>query len=385
MKLHYIIIVCTMLMGTTVMSCHRAEKNELAHNHSESAEGHEEAAEKGHADHDEIIVEPETAAKFGIKTDTVREVNFTPSIQVTGQLLTSASDGGMISSPTSGVVIVNPNIMIGFKVSAGQSVGTIRPQSATGDDPNAVAKASIAAAKREIDRLKPLYEEGIVTRREYEAALSAYDVAKASFSRAGASRNITSSISGTINQLLVSSGQYVETGTPIATLSRDAHLILRADVPEKYRNILSSLKTAEIRSPQGGDWIPLLDMGGKRIDGQGLPSQSGYLPVYFSFKNDGLFSSGSNVEVSINDGSGRNCIAIPQSSLIEQQGENYVYVKVADHGYEKRRVMLGGHSGNSVEVLSGVKAGELLVTEGATVVKMAESSGAVPEGHSHNH
>lgn len=34
---------------------------------------------------------------------------------------------------------------------------------------------------------------------------------------------------------------------------------------------------------------------------------------------------------------------------------------------------------------SGLKTGDELVTEGATVVKMAESSGAVPEGHSHNH
>ena len=41
--------------------------------------------------------------------------------------------------------------------------------------------------------------------------------------------------------------------------------------------------------------------------------------------------------------------------------------------------------GHVVEIVSGITGGEKVVTEGAVFVKLASNSGAIPEGHSHNH
>ncbi len=365
-------------------SCKNGEKNELAHDHSHESEASENSAEHDHSGN-EIIVEPETAAKFGIKTDTVRLMDFSDAIQLTGQLLTPSSEEAVVSASTGGVLSMNSSIIVGSKVSAGQALGKISARSASGDDPNAMAKANIAAAKRELDRLKPLLDDGIVTLADYNAALSAYESAKASFSYAAVAGTVKAPVSGTVTQILANTGQYVETGTPLARISGNRILVLRVDFPETDRQDMNRISKVEIRSGASDEWISLSSLSGKRIDSNEFPVQTGYLPLFYSFKNNGTFSSGSFVEVSLAGMSSTQALVIPQSAVIEQQGEKYVYVKTGDHAYEKRRITVSGCSGANLAVSSGINDGDILVTEGATVVKMAESSGAVPEGHSHNH
>ena len=72
-------------------------------------------------------------------------------------------------------------------------------------------------------------------------------------------------------------------------------------------------------------------------------------------------------------------------AITEQQGKHYVYVKLDEECYEKRLVTIGNSNGDEIEILSGLTRKDEVVTKGAIIVKLAESSGAVPEGHSHNH
>ena len=51
---------------------------------------------------------------------------------------------------------------------------------------------------------------------------------------------------------------------------------------------------------------------------------------------------------------------------------------------ERRPVQLGKRNGEYVEVLTGLKAGEYVVTKGAYQVKMASMSSQVP-AHGHEH
>ena len=52
--------------------------------------------------------------------------------------------------------------------------------------------------------------------------------------------------------------------------------------------------------------------------------------------------------------------------------------------YQKREVKTGADDGARVEILSGLKEGEKLVTQGAIHVKLASASNAIP-AHTHNH
>ncbi len=78
---------------------------------------------------------------------------------------------------------------------------------------------------------------------------------------------------------------------------------------------------------------------------------------------------------------------MPREALSEQQGSFYVYELIGGHkdAYRKVKVQTGASDGERVTITSGLKGGETIVTAGTTTVRLAEVSGTVPEGHSHNH
>ncbi|MCM1348394.1 MAG: efflux RND transporter periplasmic adaptor subunit [Firmicutes bacterium] len=373
-------VVIPLLAFAILFGCKKAEHNELAHHH----DAEQEAQEHKHGNA-EIILEPEQAQKFGVKVDTLQPQEFNSALRVTGQLFTSPSCEAVVSATTAGVLKMSTAMTPGGKVSAGQQVASITPRSATGDNPNAQANAAINAAKRELDRLKPLLDDGIATIAEYNAALANYESAKSTFSRAAASGTVTSPISGTVTQLLANTGQFVETGTPLARISSNTQLILRADVPESMSGQLHSITMARIKLPENSDWVSLANLNGHRIDNTDMPVVSGYTPLFFSFRNNGDFSAGSYVDVELTGGTPTSALLVPEQAIVEQQGSKYVFVKVSDHGYEKRLVNVGNSSGGYVEITGGLAAGDAVVIAGASVVKMAETSGNVPQGHTHNH
>ena len=77
-------------------------------------------------------------------------------------------------------------------------------------------------------------------------------------------------------------------------------------------------------------------------------------------------------------------ISVPTTALTEEQGIYFVYVKLDEEGYKKQEVRIGADDGLRTEILSGLKAGDEVVTRGAYQVKLASVSGAIP-GHTHNH
>jgi multidrug efflux pump subunit AcrA (membrane-fusion protein) len=59
-------------------------------------------------------------------------------------------------------------------------------------------------------------------------------------------------------------------------------------------------------------------------------------------------------------------------------------VQLDEEGYQRREVTLGGSDGQRVEIKSGLKEGEKVVTKGAIHVKLASASNAIP-AHTHEH
>lgn len=369
------------LVMALTTSCRHSENNELSHSHSNEAEkleSHEHSSS-------DIILEPEAAEQFGVKTEIVKKTQIISAIHTTGVLLTTPSEDFIISAPTNGIVSYMPSVIIGENVKSGQKLASISAKNSLGDNPNVSADAAIKAAKRELDRIKPLLDDGIATMSEYNDALSAYENAKASYSPSSAKGAITANFNGTIVQILATSGQFVETGTPLLRLSRNKSLVLRADLPEADLSEANKITNAKIKLPSSNEWLDLSNYHAQRIDNTDLPSSAGYIPIYFRFSNVSELAVGTfvNVELMCNDKS--EGFSIPKAALIEQQGNYFVFVKTGDHSYQKRQVTLGAKSADMVEVTSGVADGDCLVTAGVTSVKLAETSGAVPEGHSHNH
>ena len=72
------------------------------------------------------------------------------------------------------------------------------------------------------------------------------------------------------------------------------------------------------------------------------------------------------------------------SALVEEQGSYWVYIRLDEDCYKKQLVTIGADNGKQVQILSGLKADDEVVTQGAYQIKLASASNAIP-AHSHSH
>jgi multidrug efflux pump subunit AcrA (membrane-fusion protein) len=94
--------------------------------------------------------------------------------------------------------------------------------------------------------------------------------------------------------------------------------------------------------------------------------------------------AGSFAEVYLKTTLINDALVIPVSALIEEQGIFYVYVQTEGESFQKRELKLGANDGQKVQVLSGVNAGERVVTKGGYQIKLSQASGTLPT-HGHEH
>ncbi|MDE7347438.1 MAG: efflux RND transporter periplasmic adaptor subunit [Muribaculaceae bacterium] len=369
------------------------------HDHSEENHIHEEGDhDHGDNDHDSadhdghdhsglIELKKEQAERFGVVTEKIVPSSFSEVTAVSGRIESKASDEGIATATRNGILTISPSINVGVRVSAGSSIGSISASNVQGGDPMVQAVAVRNAAKRELDRLKPLHDDGIVSTEEFNNALRAYEEAEATVktSRQG-SASVNSPKAGVITQLLAKSGEYVEVGQSIAVISGNTSLTLRADVPEKYIGRLAGVKTANFRPSSSEEVISLEDVNGRLISNAGTSvSENGYIPVYFSFSNNGKVAPGAFAEVFLKSGERHNVLSVPKEAIVEINGNKCVYASHGDGHYVKHVVTLGGSDGRKVEILSGLNPDEEVVVKGAQVVRMAETSATAVPGHTHNH
>ena len=196
---------------------------------------------------------------------------------------------------------------------------------------------------------------------------------------------VKSPMNGYVKSCLVKEGDYVTTGQPLMTVSQTRRLMLKAEVSERYYPELGRINSANIKTPYDNKVYRLSELNGRLLSyGKTSGDASYYIPVTFEFDNRGNLIPGSFVEVYLLAAKRQGVISVPVSALTEEQGLNFVYIQVDAEGYKKQEVKLGGNDDTRVEILSGLKGGEKVVTEGAVHVKLAAASNAIP-AHTHNH
>lgn len=362
-------------------------------------EGHENHEEHDHEEHDHevdehvhdhsgmIKLDDHKAKEYGVVTQEINSDEFSDVLLVSGRIESKASDEVVATATRSGILTLSPNINTGVKVGAGTSIGLIHSSNVQGSDPTGMAVAARDAAKRELDRLTPLHKDGIVSTQVYNNALATYEQAEAALrnSRQG-SGSVVSPKGGVITQLFARSGEYVEAGQRVAVVSANTNLTLRADVPEKYINHISGIETANFRPASSSSTFSLGDLGGRIISNtSSVVAQNGYVPIYFSFENNGSVTPGAFAEVYLMSGARHGVLSVPKEAVVEINGNKCIYTRHGKGLYEKHVVALGASDGLRVEILSGLEAGEDVVVKGSQIVRMAETSATAVPGHTHHH
>lgn len=382
-------------------SCSHAHRHgEEGHDHEMEnpgkGDGHDHEADE-HESHDEhgasggmtsIHMEPEDAARFGVEVQKIEPAEFKDAVKVAGEVLPSSADMSTASTPTSGIVTLMPGITQGVSVKKGQIIAHVDGKGVSGGDNNAAGKAALESARREFERVAPLLEEGLVTKKEYNEALAAYESAKAAYSPRAASGAVSAPKSGVITSLVAGEGSYVSTGNAVAMISGSGRLTLRGLLPAKRSSFLSNITGAVIVA-HGEDnvSVDLSGYGGRILstDPAASTETPGYIPVYYTFDNTAPVVAGTAAEVFLTGTPRDGVISVPKGSIGEQMGQKFIFVRKDPHNYEKRFVKTGADNGMSVEILNGLHPGEEVVTSGVSYVRLAEQSTVVPEGHSHNH
>ena len=174
-------------------------------------------------------------------------------------------------------------------------------------------------------------------------------------------------------------------GQPIAVVTQNRRLQLRADIPTNRLALLPTVGGANFRQA-GSDLVHRLeDLHGRVLSyGRAVSDGAAFVPLTFELDNVGDIVAGAFAEVWVLAASRPNVLAVPVDALTEESGVKYVYVQVEPDAYVKREVRTGQSDGERVEITAGLKAGERIVTYGAVKVKMASMSAAIPS-HNHNH
>ena len=367
----YICLVTFFMLANSCGSAHEEHEDEEEHHH-----------EAG------LHISDEMASEFGIEYETVTPGEFHDVLKTSGEIIASGSDIYTATARQSGIVTLAPGITLGMNLKKGERIASISSEGLQGGDVNRAAAANLEAAKAEYVRLKPLYEDGLVTASTFREAERNFKEAQAlaGTSSKGGSQAIISPADGTLQNLFVNSGEYVDLGAPIAIIGKNINMQLRADLPARESRHLGEIVTANVRSAASGEVLKLTEMNGKKVTGNFSASASnGYIPVYFSFEGDPVRCPAGYAEVYLICGERKGVISVAKDAIVEIQGNKYVYVDDDHHGIEKRLIQTGAGDGERIEVTEGLQPGETIVAKGASIVRMAEVSAVAPPSHSHNH
>lgn len=354
------------------------------------------AAEAAEATHDAVFFSKESAWRVPFRTEPCHTGPFGGVIRTMAQVLPAPADECVLTARTAGIVrmeVAAPSE--GMSVEAGQVLLHIA-SSDLADGNLAVrlreAESAYRLAQQDYERKQALAADRIVAaadvqqaRARLEAAEAAYDALRRGF--AGGRQAVASPMAGTVTQVMVRNGQYVEAGQAVATVAQHAALRLRAEVPARRYRELARIATAHVRLLDGGETYTLEALGGRLVSyARAGQAGSPLLPVLLEVtRTDVLPPAGTFVELFLKTEDRNPVVSVPVGAIVEEMGSCFVFVQLTPERFEKRPVRLGRTDGLRTEITSGLTGDERIVTEGAVLVKLAQAAGAldVHSGHSH--
>jgi RND family efflux transporter MFP subunit len=324
----------------------------------------------------------------------VADVPFQEIIKTTGTILSAPGDETVLTAKSSGTVLFSGNkTIIGSAISAGDKLFTIAASDLTQSNPEVIyleAKSNFERTKAEFERAQALLPDKIISEKDYlsaktafEQAQNTYKVVAKNYSVAG--QGVVSPSTGFLKNILVSEGQFVEAGTPLAHISKNKKLLLQAQVSQKYFQKLPEISGANFKMAGHPEVFSTKSMNGRVVSfGKTTSAASPFVPITFEIDNVGQIIPGVVVEVFLKTNAKENSVVIPLEALMEEQGLFFVFVQTGGETFEKREITLGGTDGQMITVRSGLQAGERVVSKGAYAIKLASAGGELPEhGHSH--
>ncbi|WP_316751238.1 efflux RND transporter periplasmic adaptor subunit [Pedobacter gandavensis] len=248
------------------------------------------------------------------------------------------------------------------------------------------AKASLRTAQIEVNKIKPLVQNKVVSEVQLNTAEANYSQAQAAVSQAkstiaSAKINIgftliKAPISGFIGKIPKRVGNLVSKGDPepMTTLSdtKDVYAYFAMSEPAflqfnaqvKGANMAEKLKRLPPVSLILADGTTYPHKGRIQIvDGQ-FDKNTGSISLRAIFPNpQGLLRSGNTGKIRLEE-QHEQVVMVPKAATMDVQDKIFVYLVGPKNKLERRAITISGKSGNNYLVKDGLKKGETIVYSG---------------------
>lgn len=296
-----------------------------------------------------------------VKTEKISESTFKHIINLSGNIEgnTTVRLGFMVAGK-----IDRFTISEGESVRKGQLVATLESESYS--IANELATIQVNQTEDEYDRLKKMHATSSISESDFAKIGFGLQQAKAQQrlqAKNLADTKLTSPIDGVLLKKLAETGEITPVGNPVLVIADISKVKVNAFIPENELNTIRIGADAEI-------YIAALDtsVNGKVVEvGAAADPTSRTFSVKIEVENkQQLLKPGMIAEVSIpQERTGTSLVVPIESILHDNDGENYLFVIDPKKNIAfKRKVSLGQLTGDKIEIVSGVRAGEIIVTGG---------------------
>jgi len=275
--------------------------------------------------------------------------------------------------------IVNIRVKAGDRVQAGQVLleldGRAAQQQVQGAQAQwLAARTQQTLAAQELERQRELFKKQYIAQAALDRAQAQFDAAKAQVQALAANTQaaqaqrgfflVRAPFSGVISQVPVSVGDMAMPGRPLVVMHDPSALRVRGALPQTLKGAAERSKVAlryevpgvssGLQSPASVELIPAVDAATHTMD----------LRLLLSREVTGL-TPGMHARIWLPAPEGvlPKGLWLPTSAVVRRGEMTGIYVLNAQGQPLLRQVRLGREEGQQVEVLSGVKAGESVVTQ----------------------
>jgi len=295
-----------------------------------------------------------------VKTVAATLKDWQPKIEATGTL--NADQGTLLKSEVAGRV-AKINFQSGETVKAGDILVEINPGVAKAQLDAAIAKSELSAG--DYQRALKLHERKFLSTEDLDTALSTKKADAAAVKQYEAILDqyvIRAPISGKLGLRLFNLGDYIQEGQALVNLQSTDPLRVDFSIPEKKLHAVHPGDKVTIQT----DSFPDETFTGiiTAIDSAVDISTRTVLVRGKIANPEGKLIPGNFVQVLLYSGKPQSYVTIPQIAVTYELGNDFIYLVDNKQHAIKKDVNVVDQGEGMAAIKSGIKAGDMVVTEG---------------------
>jgi RND family efflux transporter MFP subunit len=350
----------------------------------------------------EVVLSPEAVARAGIKTEKVAAVESSSSIRVPGSVMPHGYREVKVI-PIVGGIVTKVHVELGTTVKRGTTLTTLfSAELAEAQTKYLSMAAMIDADHKKLQRTQRLVEIGASSRQELEEVTAVYasratevEAARQRLLLLGLTRDhvealrspsqvvsdvvVPAPIDGVITGRSANLGQVVGMGQELFVVTDLTEVWVVGDL---YEQDFQSVRVGSEASITTTAYPGFIVRGRVTYIDPRVDPQTRTAKVRVEVPNrDGHLRLGMYVTMTFTTRSGERAVVVPRAAVQTIGDRHVVFIPVRDEEgkFVQRVVRLGRLAGDSYTVLSGIRAGEVVVTEGSFFLR-AESLRNLPSG-----